>query len=161
MPDPVYLEERPHHRRSLIRRAVLLTPAGIVSTALLAVALMNLPGSAFAVLILGLSSMALDVEAISALRDLRATPVTTEGRVTRLWAKARYLFLGRVHYMLVGRSLFEIGPLAAAELKVEDEVVVTHWPHSHVIINVARKSGPASPPPAQSSPGRYGEAERS
>ncbi|MSQ31241.1 MAG: hypothetical protein EXR64_04335 [Dehalococcoidia bacterium] len=133
-----YLEQRGNHRAALIRRALLLTPTALAATGLFFYSVQFLPGSLFPVIIITLCALAVDFEAIATLRDLRAQPTTTRGRVDRLWRKSRYLFLGRVDYMLIGRLLFEIGPIAASELRPGDEVVVEHWPHTTIVISLGR-----------------------
>ena len=133
-----YLEQRRNHRPALVRRALLLTPTAIAATGLLFYSAQYLWGSLLPVIIIALCAIAVDFEAVSTLRDLRSQPTTTRGRVDRLWKKSRYLFLGRVDYMLVGRLLFEIGPVAATELRPGDEVVVEHWPHTAIVITLGR-----------------------
>ncbi|MEI7926393.1 MAG: hypothetical protein WCI61_09430, partial [Chloroflexota bacterium] len=65
-------------------------------------------------------------------------PATTRGQVARLWKKSRFLFAGRVDYMLVDRKLFEVNPISATELHEGDEVIVEHWPHTNVLISLQR-----------------------
>src|SRR3990170_2737542 len=129
-----YLEQKPNHRAVLMRRVLMLTPTAVAVTALLVIAIGNLPGSLVPVVILGLATLAADIEAISVLRDLRATPVTTRGVITRLLKKSRFLFFGRVDYLFIGRALFEIGAIAAHELRPGDEVIIEHWPHSNLVV---------------------------
>jgi hypothetical protein len=137
--DPRYLEQRFDHRTVVVRRALLLTPAAIAVTALLVIAIQALPSSIVMVVILGISAFAVDMEAIASLRDLRAKPVVTRGRVDRLWDKSRFLFFfGKVNYLLIGRRLFEISTPARMELEPGDEVEVVHWPHSNVVVTVER-----------------------
>ncbi len=136
-----YLEQRANHRTALVRRAILLTPTAIVITGLVAYSAQYLPASLMPAIILAICAIAVDFEAISTLRDLRAEPTTTRGQIARLWKKSKYLFIGRVDYMLVDRLLFEIGPIAAAELRPGDEVVVEHWPHTTMVISLARDRG--------------------
>jgi hypothetical protein len=131
-----YLEHRENHRSALIRRAILLTPTAIAITSLL---LYSLSYQAWVpAFVLALCTFAVDYEAFSTLRDLRAEPTTTQGRIDRLWKKSRYLFIGRVDYMLIARLLFEISANSAAELRPGDEVVVEHWPHTTMVISLAR-----------------------
>ena len=136
MLEPGYLEQKPNHRAVLIRRVLILTPMAVIVTALFLVAFGN--RAWVPVVILGLATLAADIEALSALRDLRARPVTTRGVITRLLKKSRFLFFGRVDYMFIGRTLFEIGAIAASELRPGDEVVIEHWPHSNLVISLAR-----------------------
>lgn len=136
MRDQRYLEQRHNHRSIVVRRALLLTPGAIGLTALLVFGIMNLPNSIIMTVIVGIAAIAIDIEAIAALRDLRATPITTHGKVQRSWSKARFLFFGRVHYLLVKRRLFEVHPLTGLELRPDDEIEIHHWPHSNVVITL-------------------------
>ena len=136
MLDPGYLEQKHNHRAALIRRVLILTPMAVVVSMLFLVAFVN--RAWVPIVILGLAALAADIEAASAIRDLRAEPVKTRGEITRLLKKSRFLFFGRVDYMFVGRSLFEIGAIAASELRPGDEVVIEHWPHSNLVISLQR-----------------------
>ena len=136
--DPNVLEERANTRTSVVLRAVILTPTAIVLLLLLGLSASYLPASFLAVLVLTLGGIPAAIEAIAALRDLRATPTTTRGQVARLWKKSRFLFAGRVDYMLVDRKLFEVNALTATELHEGDEVIVEHWPHTNVLISLQR-----------------------
>lgn len=136
--DPRVIETRSNSRTAVVRRAAILTPSAIALLVLLAISASYLPQSFFPVILLGLGALAATIEAVAALRDLRAEPQVTTGKVQRLWRKGRFLFLGRVDYMLVNRSLFEIGAIAASELHEDDEVVIEHWPHTHIVISLAR-----------------------
>ena len=156
MLDSRYVDQQPHHRRALVQRAVLLTPVAVLVTGLFLVALSN--QAWVMVVIIGIVAVAADVEAIAALRDLRARPVLTQGVVGRTWKKSRYLFIGRVDYMLVDGALFEISAIAATELQAGDEVIVEHWPHSHLVVSIAR--APLKPPPPPPPAPRFGLPER-
>ena len=131
-----YLEQREDHRTALIRRAILLTPTAIAITALLVYSLSY--GAWIPAFVIGLCTFAVDYEAFATLRDLRSEPMTTQGKIDRIWKKSRYLFIGRVDYMLVDRLLFEISAVSAAELRPGDEVVIEHWPHTTMVISLAR-----------------------
>jgi hypothetical protein len=134
--DERYLEQRHNHRAMVVRRAVIFTPGAIVLTGLLVYAIMNLPGSIVMTIIVGIAAIALDIETIAVLRDLRSEPTTTRGLVQRSWTKARFLVFGRVHYLLIKRRLFEVDPLTGLELRPDDEVEIQHWPHSNVVVTV-------------------------
>ncbi len=136
--DPNVLEERSNTRTSVVLRAAILTPTAIVLLLLLGLSASYLPASFLAVLVLTLGGIPAAIEAVAALRDLRAEPTTTRGQVARLWKKSRFLFAGRVDYMLVDRKLFEVNPISAAELHEGDEVIVEHWPHTNVLISLQR-----------------------
>lgn len=138
MLDLRILEERTNSRSSVVLRAALLTPMAVVLLALLGVSVSYLPSSFLAVTVLTLGGIPAAIEATSAIRDLNAQPTTTRGAVIRLWKKSRYLFVGRVDYMLVGRKLFEVNAVTATELHEGDEVVVEHWPHTNIVISLSR-----------------------
>ena len=148
------IEERPGHRHAILRTAVIYTPGAVVATLLFLYAFLGLitgNGAAiFAALLLGLIAFAVDYEAISALRDLRATPIETEGTIGRLWAKSRILLFGHVHYILVGRAVFEVNAISAHELHEGDRVRIEHWPHTNTVIAVYRVTAAADRPPPQS-----------
>lgn len=131
-----YLEYRANHRLALYIRAAIFVPSGIALTAVLVVALMQ--GAWVAVVVVGIGAVAVDSEAISTVRDLVSKPVTTQGKVGRSWKKARFLFLGSIHYIMVRGRLFEIGPVAAMELRPGDEIRAYHWPHTNAIITLER-----------------------
>lgn len=143
MSDTV-IEEHARHRQSVVRRALFFTPIGALITLALLYSMTALPASIFPVIFLALGAIGVDIQAIDALRDLRATPITTTGRVSRLMHKGRFLFLGRVHYLWVGRSVFEIRPDSALVLQEGDPVEVVHWPHSHVVVRLTRGTSPAA-----------------
>jgi len=136
------IEERHDHRGRLMRTVLLYGPGGVLATALFLVAASSLlsgnVGAIFAVVIVGLIAFAVDYEAVSALRDLRAQPTVTEGPVLRKWSKGRIAFFGRVHYVLIGRSVFEVGPVAAAELRDGDRLRIAHWPRTNSVISIHR-----------------------
>lgn len=136
MAEPRILEQRSNSRSSVIRRAVILTPVAIVLLILLAFSITYLPRSIMAVVVLALGAIPATIEAVSAVRDLRAAPVTTRGHINRLWKKSRYLVIGRVDYALVGRRLFEVEALTAMELHEGDEVIIEHWPHTNIVISL-------------------------
>ncbi|MDA0364672.1 MAG: hypothetical protein O3B31_08375 [Chloroflexi bacterium] len=143
MPE-VMIEEREDHRRRLVRTMLLYTPGAVIATTLFLVAGLSLltgnVGAIFATVIVGLIAFAVDYEALSAARDLRSEPRVTEGHVLRKWSKGRVAFLGRVHYVLIGRSVFEVGPIAASELTAGDQVRIVHWPHTNGVISIHRTS---------------------
>ncbi len=135
------LEEHPGHHAGLVRKAIIHTPAATGALALTATALLRLlqgnAGALIGLVIVGGLAFALSFEAVAALRDLRGTPVTTRDRVARVWSKSRVLFFGRVHYLLVERRVFEIGPVTVAELREGDEVEVVHWPHTNALVSLS------------------------
>jgi hypothetical protein len=139
MLDPNVLEERSNTRTSVLIRAALLTPlAAVLLGVLIFVSIPRLPEAFLAVFVLSLGGIPAAIEALSAIRDLSAAPTTTRGTVRRLWKKSRFLFVGRVDYMLVDRKLFEINAMTATDLHEGDEVIVEHWPHTNILVSLQR-----------------------
>ncbi|MQC17899.1 MAG: hypothetical protein DWG80_02355 [Chloroflexi bacterium] len=149
------LEERDNPRFAVIRRAVIYVPAAIVLTGLLVMALLNLPGSIIAVILLSLGALAVNVEAYQSVADLLGSgPVTSAATVERKWKKSRLLFVGRIHYLMVSARpmavsegqaetpvppkarLFEIKAATAELLEPGDEVEVVHWPHTNAVVSM-------------------------
>ena len=150
-----YLEYRDNSRIAVWRQAAIYVPSGLLLTALLVLGLQHLPSSIIAVVVLTLFALPVNIEAIQAVRDLlRREPVTSRGVVERQWAKSRFLFLGRVRYVLarlrpvedgqvdpVQKSkghLFEVGELANMQLSLGDAIEVVHWPHTNTIVSLER-----------------------
>lgn len=142
--SPEVIEANSKHRQAVLRRTAYLVPSALFAWSLFVLSLTGLPQSIVMVVLVGLFAIPLGIEALSALRDLPKQPVVTEGRIDRMWSKARFAFVGRVHYILVDNKLFEVGPVAGTELRLGDEVRVEHWPHSHTLVSVSRL---ASAPP--------------
>ncbi len=142
--DADVIEAHPKHRQALLRRIAVYMPSAVIATVLFAYALTALPQSLIMVIVVAIFTIPLDMEAVAAVRDLSAQPVVTEGRIDRKWSKARFAFFGRVHYLMINKKLFEVGPVADLELQLGDQVRVEHWPHSHILVSVARL---ASAPP--------------
>lgn len=148
-----YLEHRDNARFAIWRQAAIYVPSGVLLTSLLAVGIMNLPNAIVAVVVLMVFALPVDIEAIQAVRDLtKREPVTSRGVVDRQWAKGRFLFFGRVRYVLMdlrrvkdGKvdpgqkpkgSLFEVQELTDMQLSPGDQVEVVHWPHTNAIVSL-------------------------
>jgi hypothetical protein len=136
------IEERPLDRHLIVRNVLIYGPTALVVVALLVTSVNALVGgNAGAVLpafVLAIISFATLYELIAALRDLRAEPVVIEGTADRIWKKSKFIIFGRQDYLLVDRKVFEIGPLAATDLKVEQRVSIRHWPHTMRVITIER-----------------------
>lgn len=145
-----FLEERPNHRRTVIRQALTYTPGAVVAVVLLSVAVWNIVqgnyGALIAGVILALVSLALVTQSVAAVRDLFAQPVTTTGLVRRAWTKGLWLGLFRSHYFLVGRSVFDVGVVIYSQTQEGDRLEIHHWPYSKTVISVRKL--PAEPDPA-------------
>ncbi len=137
------IEERPLDRRLIVRNVLIYAPTAAIVVSLLLMSLnaLFIRGNAGAVLpgfILAVVSFAVVYELVAALRDLRTEPVTIEGTADRIWKKSRLLVFGRQDYLLVDRKVFEIGALAASELKVGQQVAIKHWPHTMRVVTLER-----------------------
>lgn len=134
------LEEHPGHRAAVIRKALIHTPPAMITLALTAFAVASLVQGNSAlpvgVIIFGLFAFSFSLQSVAALRDLRASPGTTSGEVRRAWSKARFLFIGRIHYFQVERGVFEVGAIAHRELRAGDLVDIVHWPHTKIIVTL-------------------------
>ena len=150
MLEPRVLQAHPNSRSLVTRRALMLTPVAVVLIGLLAWTIPYLPDSIFGFVVMGIGAVTSTLEAVAALRDLRATPMTTRGRVNRLWKKSRFLVFGRTDYALVDRRLFEVNAVTAMELHEGDDVIIEHWPHTNIVISLARPPytpvAPSTPP---------------
>jgi hypothetical protein len=137
-----FLEERPKHRRTVIRQALLYTPGAVVAVVLLAISVWSIIqgsyGALIAAVILALVSLALVTQSIAAVRDLFAQPVTTTGMVRRAWTKGFLLGLVRSHYLLVGRGVFDVGVVIYSQTQDGDRLEIRHWPHSKTVISVRK-----------------------
>jgi hypothetical protein len=134
------LEEHTGARASVIRKAIIHTPPAIVAVSLTALAVVSLLQGDSAlpvgVIIFGLFAFSFSLQSIAAVRDLRATPITSHGEVRRAWTRARFLFIGRIHYFQIERRVFEVGAIAHGELRPGDTVDVVHWPHTNIIVTL-------------------------
>ena len=147
------LEQRDRPRFPIIVRTAIYVPAAVVLIGLWSIALLSLPGSWFAFVVLSLGAFPFAIEAYQGAADLLGSgPVTSHGMVERNWNKSRLMLLGRVHYLLVSarpviegevdesanptRLLFEIQPLTAEALEPGDEIEVLHWPHTNTVVSM-------------------------
>ena len=138
------IEERYDHRTAIVRSAILFTPLAIGSAVLLVVAAHSLLtrglGALIPTIFLSILSLATIFEAQANLRDLRSEPTITRGPVVRAWTKARFLVIGRVHYLLVERRVFEVNAISAAEVEEGRHVEIAHWPHTNTLITLHRST---------------------
>jgi len=136
------LEERPKHRRTVIRQAVTYTPAAVFVLVLLGISLFSIAGGSYGAIIpaviLGLVSLALVSQSVAALRDLFGEPTTTTGVIRRAWSKGMLLGFFRSYYILVGKAVFDVGVVVNAQVQEGDRLEVQHWPHSKTVISVRK-----------------------
>ena len=144
-----YLEYRPNHRTGLLIRAAIFVPSAVVLSVLLIIAVMGLPNSIILFIFVGIGALAVNIEAYHTVFDLFSKPLTSRGRIERKWSKGRFLFFGKINYILVAARevgadpdskprdrLFEVGAISAIELNLGDEVIVHHWPRTNAIVTL-------------------------
>ena len=137
------LEVRERPQRTLQRMAWMYTPLALVALGLFSVSLWNLIagniGAIFPAVFLGVVAFALAYQAVTAIRDLRAEPMTTTGEVQRSWSKgAPMLWFVKSHYLRVAGRIFVVGPVTQLEVHEGDVVQVEHWPHTNTVREVRR-----------------------
>jgi hypothetical protein len=137
-------------RHRLIRDAVIYTPVLVVVVAvwgasLAAVVSAGGGGGIFLLLLLTIVVFLAGFQSIQSLRDLRSSPVTSEGPVIRKWRRAEFL-LFPAYYLYVNRNVFRVPPLSYREVEQGDVVAVTHYPHTATVIEVKRirRGGPGA-----------------
>ena len=129
-------------RRRLIRDAVIYTPVLVVVVAVWGASLASVVsagggGGIFLLLLLTIVVFLAGFQSIQSLRDLRSSPVTSEGPVIRKWRRAEFL-LFPAYYLYVNRNVFRVPPLSYREVEQGDVVAVTHYPHTATVIEVKR-----------------------
>jgi hypothetical protein len=138
MSKPEYLEENPNSRQALKRQALMHVPLGLIVFGLFAVSFSSFLGGSlgavFPGIVLAILSWAFVVEAMSALRDLRAEPVTTTGMVRRVWSRGSLLWFFRSHYVYVDKVVFSVDAVTGLSVQPGDTVEVEHWPHTKTVI---------------------------
>ncbi len=134
------LQDEPRDRRGLARMALLHAPLAVVSGAgalwLLLLLVGGEPGAIIGLSLAGFVFFATAFQAVTALRDLRAEPVTTTGIVLRKRRPGIFLMLGRTHYVRLRAGAFVVSVPAYHELGEDDEVEIEHWPHTRRVIRV-------------------------
>ena len=134
-------------RASILRKALLCTPLALAFIVVAAIALYNTitssMGASVGTLVFGIPGIALGLEAWSAIRDLRAEPVTTRGVIVRMWNKGTVLWMTRAYYLLVAvrsdkpnndQRFFVIPQEAYLQLEDGRSIEVHHWPHTNTVV---------------------------
>jgi len=165
------LYENPRSRRTIVRMALMYTPSTIVAAAIGGIAVLNFVNGAYGaiigILILGTIVLATGFQAITAIRDLRAAPISTRGVVERLWDKGTVLWMSRAYYALVrstraedpartNRQVFVLSQEAQLALAAGSTVLVEHWPHTHTIVRLSTVAGSAAKPARAETTARRG-----
>lgn len=134
------VQEGARDRRGLVRMALLHLPFAVGSAVAALWLLLSLlggeGGAIIGVVLVGLLLFATTFQTVTALRDLRAEPVTTTGIVLRKRRPAIFLMLGRTHYLRLAAGAFVVSVPAYHELQEGDEVEIDHWPHTRRVIRV-------------------------
>jgi hypothetical protein len=143
-------DESSFARRRLVRDVAIYTPVFLAVLAAWGAALASViggegGGGIFFLVILTLVAVLVGFQGIESLRDLRSTPVITEGEVVRMWRRAE-LLLFPAHYVYVNRNVFRVSPLAYHQVGRGDVVAVTHYPHTSTVIAVKRLRRGATDP---------------
>jgi hypothetical protein len=128
-------------RNGLIRNAVIWLPLFLVAGGALLYFLFDKlsgggSGTWFLLVVLSILSFLFGYQGIHALLDLLRGDITTEGVVTRRWARTDSLVM-RSHYIrLDGKEIFRIDNLYHGEAKAGDRVRVRYYPYSAVVIEL-------------------------
>jgi hypothetical protein len=131
-------------RRRLIRDALIYTPVSLGALAAWGATLASIvrsgggPGIGLLV-VLTVAVLLVGFQSIQSLRDLVATPVTSEGEVLRKWRRLELLFFP-AYYIYVNRNVFRIPILFYHQVERGDVVNITHYPHTATVIAVKRLS---------------------
>ncbi len=132
--------EDAQHRRTLRRMAFMYGPLTIGVLVLALVPLLSFldgtRGGIVPLTLLLFVAVALAFQALTALRDLRATPVFTRGEIQRVWTKGGFLVFFRSHFVMVRRQVFVMPPEIFAKLSEGEVVECHHWPHTRTVIRV-------------------------
>jgi hypothetical protein len=145
--DVLILEERSGTRQMVLRKLLLHTPLALafggVTFVALYYAFTNSMGALVGAAIFGLPAGAFGYEALTAARDLRSKPITTRGRIARMWNKGTVLWMTRAYYLLVdlpgrdeGQRFFVVSHAAYLQLDEGRTVEVEHWPHTHTVVSL-------------------------
>ncbi len=139
-------------RRHIIRDAVIYTPILILAVlawgfALAGVVSAGGGGGIFLVLLLTIVVFLAGFQSIQSLRDLRSSPVTSEGPLIRKWRRSELLFFPTC-YFYVNRNVFRVPLLLYKEIEQGDIVAITHYPHTSTVVEVKRIRRGDAPPTA-------------
>lgn len=134
------LEEQPG--TGILRRNLAVYGPGTAgAVALLGVSLASLAGGTlgaiFPAVILALISVAVGIQLVGSIRDLRSEPTFIRGPVRNTWTKHAILVFFRQHFLLLGGEVFTVAATTYAELRPDDVVEIHYWPHTRTVIRVA------------------------
>ncbi len=122
---------RRHALRLAIVNGVLLAAALVLLLAMISRRVDEESGGSgyFPVVIVALVATFVGYQGLQAIRDLRAEPTVTAGKVRRKWRRATFL-VAQHSYIQVGKRVFKIDPAAYDAIDPDDDVVITHLPHT-------------------------------
>ena len=125
-------------RKLVWRKFLVFLPLSFVCILLLFWLVAQLPQTVIGLVIVGVFSIAIIIELVSAARDIRSSPIVTQGNASRLWQKSRLMIFGQVNYLLIDRRLFEINMHAYQFLNANTDrpIRIRHWPHSNLEISI-------------------------
>lgn len=130
-------------RNSIIRNAIIWLPLFLVTGGALLFFVADIVvgggrGTWFLIVVLSILAFLFGYQGIQSTLDLIYGDTTTEGRVTRRWARTDSLVI-RSHYIRLDRKkIFRIDNLYHGETKEGDYVRVRYYPHSAVVIEVEK-----------------------
>jgi hypothetical protein len=143
-------------RGRLIRSAVLWTPLFVATVGATVWFLIDTAflggdhgGTWVLVVVLAVLATLFGFQSIQSLLDLRSKPIEESGWVTRRWSRSDSLVM-RSHYLRLGKRILRGDVDLLANIKEDDWVDVTFYPHSAVIVWVEK----AIPPEGEEPPKR-------
>ncbi|MEX2237936.1 MAG: hypothetical protein WEB00_10415 [Dehalococcoidia bacterium] len=137
-------------RRSLLIGALFFTPlaiGGIVLTLYLlreAVSAEAEGGDYFLLGLVAFFSLLLIFQAMTALLDLRAEPVKTEGIIVHKWSRNDLVLFGESSFLRVldeeteRQGIFKIDKFNWLQLKNGDRVLIEHYPHTQAVESIQK-----------------------
>lgn len=134
---------RSNPRFAIWRSAIFFTPIAVLTGLILLYLIIDrLRGgqtsSLVFILIVLVTFLLVGWQAVQAIRDLWATPVTTTGQVKRKWSRPLLFFIGRSFYIHVDKYVFSINQIDWTGLQLGDTVAVRHYPHTWTVLDVQR-----------------------
>jgi hypothetical protein len=93
------------------------------------------------VIVLLVLTVLFGTQSIQSALDLFGKPHTERGRVTRRWSKSDS-FVVKSHYMRLGTKIFRGDAYLLADIRENDEVEATYYPHSALLIWVEKLQAP-------------------
>lgn len=140
-------------RNTVLRSAVIWTPPFVVCAALLVWFFVDMllgggRGTWFLLVVLTGFSALFGIRSYQSIADLAGEPQTLTGAVTRRWSRSDS-FVMKSHYIRIGRQILQGDLYSLDTVKQGDRVEVTYYPHSAVIIALAKLPDEDSLPPRE------------